>query len=80
VVISMNHLKDYVLDRYEGAYAVLEDSSGRTYDVLCEELPANLREGDILHENDGTYVVDEKATEEKRKKLKQISDALTKNN
>ena len=78
MVISMNHLKAYVLDRYEGAYAVLEDSTGRTYDVLRDELPADIREGDVLHENEGTYIIDEKATEEKRIKLKKISDSLTK--
>jgi hypothetical protein len=78
VEISMNHLKIYVVDRFEGAYAVLEDNSGRTYDVLCDELPENLREGDVLHENEGAYLLDEKLTEEKRTKLQRINDALTK--
>ncbi|HEX2938786.1 MAG TPA: DUF3006 domain-containing protein [Ruminiclostridium sp.] len=76
--ISMEHLKEYVLDRFEGEYAILEDNSGRMFDVLREELPLDLKEGDVLHENAGEFVVDEKATADKREKLKKIFDNLVK--
>ena len=77
--LSMKHLKTYVLDRYEGSYAVLTDSFGKTYDVLRDELPNDVREGDLLTENEGIYIYDEKLTAEKREKLQQLSDELTKN-
>lgn len=77
--ISMKHLKTYVLDRYEGSYGVLEDQSGRLYDVLRDELPPDVREGDVLHESEGAYVVDQKATEEKRESLRRISEELSNN-
>jgi hypothetical protein len=74
----MKHLRTFVIDRYEGTYAILEDNRGRIYDVLRDEMPANAREGDILTEDEGIYVIDEKATEVKRAKVQKISDALTK--
>jgi hypothetical protein len=74
---STKHLKTYVIDRYEGAYAVLEDKYGRTYDVPRDELPPDTREGDVLNENDGIYVINEEATKLKRAKLRQLKDALT---
>ena len=75
---SVKHLRTFVIDRYEGAYAILEDNLGRTYDVLKEELPENTHEGDVLNENDGVYVVDVEATQAKRNELEKISEKLTK--
>ena len=77
---STNHLKTYVVDRYEGAYAVLLDSYGKAFDVLRDELPKDVREGDILNEKEGIYVYDEEQTAKKRAKLQRLSDALTKEN
>jgi hypothetical protein len=74
----MNHLKAYVLDRFEGQYAILLDSYGRAYDVLRDELTPDIREGDVLHENDGIYEIDEELTKEKREKLQKIKEELTK--
>jgi hypothetical protein len=78
--ISMDHLEAYVLDRYEGEYAVLQNKNGRTFDVLRDELPLNVREGDILHENEGSFVMDEKLTQESREKLKKLYADLAKKN
>jgi hypothetical protein len=77
---SIKHLKTFVIDRYEGEYAILEDKYGRTYDVPFEKLPAGTLEGDILNENQGRYVVDDEATAKKREKLRRIRNALAKNN
>ena len=76
---STSHLRTFVIDRYEGAYAILQDNFGKMYDVLRDELPISSHEGDILNENYGEYVFDEKATEISREKMQNISDALTNN-
>lgn len=74
---SNKHFKSYVLDRYEGEYAILEDKYGRNYDVLREELPEDIREGDILSEDQGSFVIDEEATKIRREELQHIREALT---
>jgi hypothetical protein len=76
----MNHLKTYVVDRYEGEYAVLIDGFGKAYDVLRDELPVDTREGDVMNENDGVYVFDEESTKEKREKIQKIKETMTKSN
>lgn len=73
---SLEHARIFAVDRFEGQYAVLTDKSGKTYDVLRQELPKGTREGDVLHEDAGTYYVDEVRTAESRKKLKQLYDEL----
>lgn len=78
VGMSMNHLKLYVVDRFEGQYAILVDSYSKTYDVLRDELPSEVREGDILHENEGQFIIDEEATKEKREKIRKFREELSK--
>lgn len=75
---SMHHLKTYSVDRFEGRYVILEDENGKIYDVLREELPEDIREGDILRDNGGYFFVDEEETAKQRKKLKEIFDNIVK--
>ena len=74
--MSMEHLKTYVIDRFEGEYAILTDSIGKAYDTLREELPSEVREGDILHESEGAYSIDKELTAQSREKLQKIFDEL----
>lgn len=74
----MEHLRRYTVDRFEGEYAILEDEYGRLYDVLREELPTDLREGDILQENEGKYMINEEETAKQREKIKQIYERIVK--
>jgi Protein of unknown function (DUF3006). len=74
--ISLEHLKTFVLDRFEGEYAILTDGAGKAYDTLREALPEEAREGDILHEDRGAYSIDKELTAESRKKLKRLYDEL----
>lgn len=78
VEVQMNHLKLYSVDRFEGQYAILVDNYSKAYDVLRDELPSDVREGDILNENEGQYVIDEEATKEKREKIHKIREELLK--
>lgn len=78
VEVQMNHLKLYSVDRFEGQYAVLVDSYSKSYDVLRDELPPDVREGDMLHEDEGRFVIDEEATKEKREKIHKIRQELLK--
>jgi hypothetical protein len=75
---SLEHFRTFVVDRFEGEYAILSDSIGKNYDVLREDLPKETREGDVLHEDEGAYVFDEVRTTESREKLKRLYDELAK--
>lgn len=75
----IKHYKTYVLDRFEGEYGVLEDKYGKLYDVLRKDLPENVREGDILYENEGVYLIDEEATRIRREEIRRIRESLMKN-
>lgn len=57
-----------IIDRFEREYAVIETDGGMI-DVPRAELPENAAEGDVLA-YDGTWTVDETATEERRSSMR----------
>ena len=60
-------MKKYIVDRFEGEFAVLEKADGTTIDVTKSEIP-NAKEGDVIIFNDGAYIIDEAETQ-KRKEM-----------
>ena len=56
----------YVLDRYEGDWAILEDEDGRMLKVARDTLP-QASEGEALEEADGRWRVDPERTERLRR-------------
>lgn len=58
----------YHIDRIEGEFAVLEQA-GETMDIALSELPAGVREGDMLVRTADGWAVDRAAAEEKRSRL-----------
>lgn len=57
-----------VIDRIENGYAVIENE-GIMLDIPLSQLPDNIREGDVLTYADGEYIVDSKASEERREEI-----------
>lgn len=55
-----------IIDRFEGDFAVTETENGMA-DILRSQLPENAEEGDVIYFDNGVYVIDEKATAERRK-------------
>ena len=51
----------YIIDRFEGEYAVLEEESGAHKDVRRTLLPQNAAEGDLLHFDGESYSIDKAA-------------------
>ena len=66
-----------IIDRFEEDYAVIETDGGMI-NVLRSELPENAAEGDVLT-YDGTWAVDETATEERRSSMRSRLRRLTGN-
>ena len=70
-------MKLYVLDRIEGNVALLEDQdTGRIIPFPLDQLPASLREGDCLTQENGVFQVDSERTRQRREaalqKLKKL--------
>jgi hypothetical protein len=71
-------MKSYVIDRFEGDFAVLEAPEGGTVDVQRAKMPAGAKEGDALKydEASGIYSPDEEATRLRGEKIKELMDEL----
>lgn len=67
---------NYVIDRYEGEYAILLDTNSRQFDVLIDDLPKNSQVGDIFHFDEGIFISNEEFTQEQREKFKDINSRI----
>lgn len=61
-----------IIDRFEGDMAVIE-YNGYTFDIPKVLLPHKAQEGDVIK-----IVVDEEATQEKKKEIDDLADDLFK--
>ena len=66
----------YIVDRFEGKYGVLEDVDGVMTNVPISDLPAGVREGDVLVRDGQEYMVDAGKTEARKKKMKEMMGEL----
>ena len=70
-------LGQITVDRFEGDIVVLEDrKNNKMINVKREDLPANIKEGDILKEVDGKYFIDEELTQKTSHRIKRKMDEL----
>ncbi len=60
------------IDRFEGNYAVCEKESGEMINIPKSELPSRAKEGDVLAEVDGHYVIDQSSTEKKKAEIEEL--------
>jgi len=65
-----------IIDRFEGDYAVVEFEGRTMVEIHKKDLPAGLKEGDVIRSIDGTYVFDKVETERIRKETKEMFDKL----
>lgn len=56
----------YKIDRIEDGIAVLEDENGLMVSVDAELIQADIREGFVVVEANGFYVLDAEATDERK--------------
>ena len=67
----------YSIDRFEGAYAVI-DANGARLEVLRQALPPDAREGDVLRRSGHAWIVDSAATQRRRQMLRERRNRLNK--
>jgi len=70
-------MKKYIVDRFEGDFAICETKDKTFIKIERHKLPNNTKEGDFLIENDdGSFYVDIEATKERKKHIRKRLDSL----
>ena len=66
----------YSVERIEENDALCEDDLGKTVKLRLEELPENIREGDIIVRTENGYTIDSDETSVRRKKMAEMQKKL----
>lgn len=63
-------MKQLVIDRFEGKFAICEDAEQKYYAIEVQELPENAKEGCVLSiSDDGELCLDLEETERRRQRI-----------
>ncbi len=72
--------QELVVDRFEDNIAICEDrKTGKIVEINRDELPSNIKEGNVLKYQNGKYEIDEKKQEEISNRIKNKMDSLWNN-
>ena len=66
----------YSVERIEENVALCEDDLGKTVKLRLDELPENIREGDIIVCTENGYTIDSDETSVRRKKMAEMQKKL----
>ena len=66
----------FAIDRFEDGQAVLVDDNEKTCTVDRALLPAGVQVGDVLKQENGTYIVDREETASRRAYIRQLEEKL----
>ena len=66
----------YSVERIEENVALCEDDLGKTVKLRIDELPENIREGDIIVRTENGYTIDSDETSVRRKKMAEMQKKL----
>ncbi len=73
-------MKQLIIDRFDGVYAICEDKDRAFFAIELGELPANVRVGDVLVISDeGELRVDAEETERRRSRIAEKQRRLLNN-
>ena len=66
----------YSIDRIEENIAVCEGDDGNVLKLKLDELPENIREGDIIEKTENGFIIDADETQLRRKKMAEMQKKL----
>ena len=69
-------MKEFTIDRIEDGKAVLECENGDFVNIDLTSLPKNIKEGDVIRFDNGSYFFNAEETEQRRKKIKKLMESL----
>lgn len=67
---------EFIIDRFEGEIAVLEDENSKFTEVKKSLLPNNAKEGDCVVLKDGKYTINKETTEKLKEEIDDLMDDL----
>ncbi|WP_291707653.1 DUF3006 domain-containing protein [Clostridium sp.] len=68
--------KEYVIDRIEDGYFVLEGLEGNIFNVEKKYIADDAKEGDILYKKDDFYYIDNEATKLRKEEIDKLMKGL----
>ncbi len=68
-------MEKYIVDRFQEEYVVLEKETGGSIDIKRELLPY-VQRGDVLTEENGVFLIDERETLERKKRISEKMNKL----
>ena len=69
-------MKKFIIDRIEETKAILECENGDIVYLELKSLPKNVKEGDALYFEEGSYFLNEEETLRRKEKIKNLMDKL----
>lgn len=69
-------MKKFTVDRIENDKVVLECENKDCVSLDIASLPKNIKEGDVLYFEEGSYFLDEAETEKRKENIKKLMDSL----
>ena len=69
-------MRVYIIDRFEGSFAVCEEENGETIGLERARIPREAEEGDVLIHEAGVFRIDREQTARRREKMRRKLDRL----
>ncbi len=66
----------FIIDRFEGDFAVAEDENGRLVNIKKSLLPSDCGEGSVLRYENGIYIKDTDEEARRRKRIYEKQQSL----
>lgn len=67
---------EFVIDRFEGEFAVLEDENGGFQNIKKSLLPQNAKESDCVIFKDSKYTISKEKTESLKQEIDELMEDL----
>lgn len=68
--------EEYIVDRVEGDYAILETESSTLINVNKNDIIGEVKEGDLLVKKNNIYYIDKEKNQLRKKKINDIMKGL----
>ncbi|MDD2482625.1 MAG: DUF3006 domain-containing protein [Lutispora sp.] len=66
----------YIIDRFEGDYAVCEDVNKEIINIERTEIPSEAKEGDVIVRHEGKIYIDIDETNKRKENIQRLMDDL----
>lgn len=68
--------EEYIVDRFEGDYAILETESSTLINVNKNDIMGEVKEGDLLVKKNNIYYIDKEKNQLRKKQINDIMKGL----